>query len=150
MRYFVRKVRTLHQLDAAGRRKLVQRLAGFGAVGVFNTLLGITLQYLFLKVLGTPKYLTYVGLYTFGVLLGYQLNARFVFQAQRSHQGLLRFALVYGGSLLLGLVLIWAFERLLPLPGIDPKTRDFLHVLLTLPFTMVWNFAGTAVVMRKK
>ena len=149
-RYLVRKVRTLHQLDRQGRQDLFRKIAGFGAVGVFNTLIGIGLQFLFLKVLGTPLEPTYVALWVFGIWLGYQLNTRLVFKAERNRQRLVKTYLVYGTAMLIGLGLLQVFKVYLPLETLTLETRNFLYSLLTLPLTMVWNFVGTAVVLRSQ
>ncbi len=73
-----------------------------------------------------------------------------MFKAERNRQRLVKTFLVYGTAMLIGLALLQVFKVQLPMPTVDPETRNFLYSILTLPVTMAWNFVGTAVVLRNK
>jgi putative flippase GtrA len=112
---------------------IVKRIIGFSFVGVFVTIIGMTLTFIGLKVLDLSPYVTYFSSYVLTVMLSYYLNSRFVFKSGKSKKNLLIYYGVYSTSMLIGLITLWIYHHTLPYD-------ELLLNYMVIPVTMAWNF----------
>mgnify|MGYP001047751091 FL=1 len=114
-------------------KRLFLRFFRFANVGVFVTLLSLSLSFLFLKIIGTPLLPTYVILYISMIFISYILNSFYTFKAKRTTKNLILYFVSYGLSMLLGVALLALFRRYLPF-------ENWILAYLVIPFTMSSNF----------
>ncbi len=114
-------------------RKIATIFAGFSGVGVITTILSLAAIYFFLEVLKTPLILTYSVIYFVTILLSYLLNSYFIFKTPYTYKKAIKYFLIYIGGMLLGILMLWIFEKTLPF---DP----YILAYLVLPITTLWNF----------
>lgn len=122
---------------------LVKRIIGFSFVGVFVTMVGMTLTFIFLKLLGFSPYITYFTSYVLTVLLSYYLNSRFVFKSGKSKKNLLIYYGVYSSSMLIGLVTLYIYHQLF-------TYDELLLNYMVIPVTMAWNFTVSSRFLKPK
>lgn len=108
-------------------------LGGFSIVGVITTLISLVAIYVFLKVFQTPLIETYIIIYVVSIILSFLLNSLFVFKSSLSFNNGIKYSMVYFSGMMLGTMLLWVFEQILPY-------ENYIIGYLVLPFTMVWNF----------
>lgn len=116
---------------------IVKRIIGFSFVGVFVTLVGMTLTFIFLKIVGISPYLTYFISYVLTVLLSYYLNSRYVFKTGKSRKNLFIYYGIYSLSMLIGLGTLYIYHQLLPFD-------ELILNYMVIPVTMIWNFTVTS------
>lgn len=116
---------------------LVKRLIGFSFVGIFVTIVGMTLTFIFLKILNMSPYLTYFTSYVLTVLLSYYLNSRFVFKSGKSKKNLFIYYAIYSSSMLIGLGTLFIYHQTLPFD-------ELILNYMVIPVTMLWNFTVTS------
>ena len=114
-------------------KKIAKRFVGFGSVGVFMTILGNIFLYVLLEILGWNVYLAYPFIYLINIFIAYYLNGKFVFKQSFNWRHLGGFYIAYTSGMLIGLLLLTLFKFFLPY-------GDFILSVLTLPFTVAWNF----------
>lgn len=114
-------------------KNLVIKFSKFSLVGAFMTVLSLALAYLFLDVLYTPLYITYVINNLVMIFISYQLNRTFTFKAEHCAASMLLYYLVYVSGMVLGVVLLWLFAKILPF-------SNWWLTICVLPFTMISNF----------
>ena len=112
---------------------LINQLSKFGLVGVLTTVFGIVCYYILLERLHLPLYPVYATVYTMGVLISYVLNSRYTFQKKRSWQDAIKYYAMYVVGFLVGLGLIYLFEKLF-------DYSDFILVVLVIPFRVIVTF----------
>jgi len=117
--------------------------AKFFKVGVFITLLSMSLTFIFLKIIGTPLIITYVILYTSMIFLSFLLNSKYTFKSSRSFKRLLLYYASYGISMLLGVGLLALFKATLPF-------ENWILAYMVIPFTMTSNFTLSSRIFREK
>jgi putative flippase GtrA len=112
----------------------IRLLSGFSAVGMISSLLSLLLIYIFLKLFRTPLFATYISIYIVTILLSYIINSIFVFKSSLSMKKGIKYSMIYLTGMLLGTFLLWIFKKI-------TLFENYILGYLTLPFTMVWNFA---------
>jgi putative flippase GtrA len=117
--------------------------ARFFKVGVFVTLLSMSLTYIFLGVIGTPLIPTYIILYLSMIFLSFLLNSKYTFKAKRSGKRLLLYYGSYGISMLVGVGLLAIFKATLPFP-------NWALAYMVIPFTMTTNFTLSSLIFKDK
>ncbi len=90
--------------------KLIQQLIKFGGIGGMLAVGSIIIYYITLDVLALPVYPIYTAVYCIAVYISYMLNSKYTFQEERTREGLLKYYLVYGIGLAIGLGLIYLFK----------------------------------------
>jgi len=114
-------------------KKIAKRFLGFGSVGLFITLLGNLFLYILLELLNWNVYLAYPLIYMINICIAYYLNGKLVFKQSFNWKHLGGFYIAYLSGMLIGLIVLTLFRAILPY-------SDFVLTVLTLPFTIVWNF----------
>ena len=115
----------------------------FGSVGAFVTIASMISSFFWLKVIGTPLYITYFLNYSFFILVSYTLNRWFTFRVRFSLISLLFYYLVYLSGILIGLLLLYVFKRLVTL-------ENWMYAFMVVPFTMTANYILSALVFHNK
>jgi putative flippase GtrA len=123
--------------------KLIKYLLGFSFVGAFCTLLTVILNYLFLKVLETPLYVTYFAVYILTILVSYYLNSRMVFKAGKSTLNLILYYAVYGSGMIFGFFVLKFYEKNL-------EFENHILTYLVIPVTTLWNFGMSSFLFKWK
>ena len=120
-------------------RAEIGRLAGFVAVGVFNTAVTFGLYQLFLLMLRYE--IAFTLSFLSGIAISYVLNGRFVFDSRLN----LRRGLTYAGYYLMIYLLNLGLVRLaVENGGISPVWAPLLVLCVTLPV----NFLGAKLILR--
>lgn len=118
-------------------RKLIIQFSGFSVVGIVITLFSILLLYVFIESFKLNLYISYITVYILSIAGSYFLNGKLVFKKGLSISTYFLYNLIYGSSLLIGLLSLYVFQVLF-------NFNDFINSLLPLPFTMTWNFLFTS------
>lgn len=114
--------------------RLFKTFAGFSFVGVVVTLISMLLIFIFNELLGWNSILSYIISYTLSILLSYILNAFYVWKSAFSIKAMIRYWGIYIASMLLGAMLLWLFEQVLP------DVNKTILSYCVIPFTMLWNY----------
>ncbi|MDA3882704.1 MAG: GtrA family protein [Bacteroidales bacterium] len=120
---------------------IVKKIIGFSFVGIFVTIVGMTLTFILLKIIGISPYLTYFISYFTTILLSYYLNSRLVFKSGKSARNLVLYYVVYGISMLIGLATLYIYRLLL-------NWDDLLLNYMVIPITMAWNFLVSSKILK--
>lgn len=121
---------------------LLLKFSGFSMVGLFVTLLSLLLIYIFIGVLETPLYLSYIVIYAFSIFISYLLNLKYVFKMHYSTRRTLTYFLIYGSSLIIGIIALKIYKHIFPF-------KDWLLAYLVIPITLSWNFIMLSIFLRK-
>jgi putative flippase GtrA len=122
-------------------KHIFKLLGGFSVIGLITTLISLLMIFVFLKILKTPLIVTYVSIYTASILLSFILNSVFVFKSILSIKNGVKYFLIYFSGMLLGTLLLWVFKKIIPL-------ENYILGYLVLPFTMVWNFSFSFLLLK--
>jgi putative flippase GtrA len=122
-------------------KHIFKLLGGFSVIGLITTLISLLMIFVFLKILKTPLIVTYVSIYTASILLSFILNSVFVFKSILSIKNGVKYFLIYFSRMLLGTLLLWVFKKIIPL-------ENYILGYLVLPFTMVWNFSFSFLLLK--
>ena len=114
----------------------------FGGVGAFVTIASMLSSFFWLKIIGTPLYLTYILNYTFFILVSYTLNRFFTFKSKFSFISLVLYYLVYFSGMVLGMILLYIFKKLFTLD-------NWIYSFMVVPFTLVNNYIWSSIVFQK-
>jgi len=114
-------------------RNLLTQISQFGFVGVLTTAFGITCNYILLDIMKLPLYPVYIGVFLVGVLLSYLLNSRFTFKEKTNIKAGVRYYASYIVGLVVGLILLYIFDRTLPY-------SDFILTILVIPPRFLLTF----------
>ena len=114
-------------------QKLIQLFLKFSTVGAFTTSLSILIYYILLDRLDFPLYSTYISVYLLMVLVSYLLNSLFTFKKEIRIKDSIYYQAVYGLGLLVGLGLLYVFQRLLPF-------SNFILTVLIIPPRVLLTF----------
>ncbi len=106
----------------------------FLLAGGINTVVTYLVYLALLDALGYR--LAFSTAFVLGILLGYQLNIRFVFRTTFSLRKMLQYPVVYLAQYFLGLAFI---AMLVELAGINQKIAPLINVALMIPLTYVIN-----------
>ncbi|MDA3866200.1 MAG: GtrA family protein [Salinivirgaceae bacterium] len=117
--------------------------AKFFKVGVFVTLLSMSLTFVFLKIIGTPLIPTYILLYLSMIFLSFLLNSKYTFKSKRSLKRLILYYGSYGISMLIGVGLLALFKATLPF-------ENWILAYMVIPFTMTSNFTLSSLIFKNK
>ncbi len=121
---------------------LIQKFLSFSFVGLIVTIISLCLTYLFLKILGTHLYPTYILIYCFMILLSYALNLKFTFKSEHKMKKLLYYFLVYLSGMVIGIIVLKIYELTLPF-------ENWILSYLVVPVTAVWNFVFSSKILMK-
>ena len=122
---------------------IVKKFLGFGTVGVFITLLSLSLSYFFLAILKTPLFTTYISIYSFTIFISYLLNTKFVFKVDRNIKQTVMYYLTYLSAMVIGIAVLKIYKYLLPL-------ENWMLSYLVVPITMSWNFFISSKILKQK
>ena len=113
----------------------------FGGVGAFITISSMLSSFFWLKIVGTPLFITYFLNYSIFILLSYSLNRRITFNVEFSLKSLFSYYLVYVVGMLLGMVLLYLFKKLV-------KLENWVYAFIVIPFTMTANYIMATLVFK--
>jgi putative flippase GtrA len=114
----------------------------FGLVGLSNTLIALAVYYL-LVAIGVHYQVANVVAFIVSSMSGFLLNRGWVFKAQGNSffSQLIKYYIVYSGSLLISVVFSFAWIEIL---GINKYVAPLLNLCITIPFnyflSKVWAF----------
>ena len=114
----------------------------FGGVGAFVTIASMVSSFFWLKLIGTPLYITYVLNYTFFILVSYTLNRFFTFKSKFCFVSLILYYIVYFSGMVLGMILLYVFKKLVTLD-------NWIYSFIVVPFTTVNNYIWSSLVFQK-
>lgn len=123
-------------------KNLLLKFSGFSIVGLFVTLSSLLLIYIFIGVLETPLYLSYIVIYAFSIFISYLLNLKYVFRMNYSTRRTLTYFLIYGSSMIIGIITLKIYHLILPL-------KDWLQAYLVIPITLSWNFIMLSIFLKR-
>ncbi len=115
----------------------VQRILKFASVGGITTVLSFSLNFFFLKIIGTPLYPTYITVYLSMVGLSLYLNSKWTFGKKISHKKKLLYFGIYFQSFVLALITLTVWKSLV-------TVENWIYPLLVLPVTASVNFVLTS------
>ena len=121
----------------------IKKFFGFSLVGGFVTLLSLALTYVFLGIIKTPLYLTYVGIYLFTIFISYLLNSKLVFKVKTSFKQSLLYYIAYISGMIIGVLVLKLYKVTLPF-------ENWILAYLVLPVTITWNFIMASIVLKRK
>ena len=124
-------------------KNLILKFTGFSFVGLFITLVSLLLVFVFIGLLRTPLYYSYVVIYTITIFLSYYINATFVFMVKKAFVQFLKYFLVYILGMFVGMIVLKLLKSLL-------SYDDWIITCLALPFTTIWNFTFATIVLGGK
>ena len=114
----------------------------FASVGAISAGLSLCLNFIFLKFLQTPLYPTYIIIYLLTIFNSFYFNSKITFGTALNIKNLIKYYIVYGTSLLLGVALLALFQWIITL-------ETWIYPFLVAPFTVLWNFNWASVVLKK-
>lgn len=114
--------------------KLFITFAGFSFVGIVVTLVSMLLIFICNEILGWNSIVSYLLSYGVSILLSYFLNAKYVWKSDFLFVAMVRYFGIYIASMVLGAVLLWLLE--LVLPDVNKTILSYC----VIPFTMLWNY----------
>lgn len=112
---------------------IIKLFGSFSLVGLVTTLVSVALIFIFLKLLHTPLFVTYIGIYLATIVFSFLLNSIFVFKSDLSFGNGLKYFIVYLSGMLIGTLALWIDNKILPF-------ENYFLGYLVLPFTTIWNF----------
>lgn len=112
---------------------IIKLFGSFSFVGLVTTLVSVALIFIFLKLLHTPLFVTYIGIYLATIVFSFLLNSIFVFKSDLSFGNGLKYFIVYLSGMLIGTLALWIDNKILPF-------ENYFLGYLVLPFTTIWNF----------
>lgn len=120
-----------------------KRLVRFASVGAFCTTLSLSLNFVLLKIAGTPLIPTYICVYAFTIFISFVLNSRFTFKTSVSTPNAVRYFAIYLSAMGLGVLLISLFRSWF---GFE----NWVYPFMSAPFTVIWNYSWASVLLSKK
>jgi len=114
-------------------RGFITQFSKFGLVGVLTTTFGIVCYYILLERMALPLYPVYISIFLVGVLISYLLNSHFTFHKKTNLKDSIRYYTSYLVGLVVGLILLYIFERTL-------EYSDFILTILIIPPRFLLTF----------
>ena len=124
-------------------KRMLLKFTGFSFVGMISTLISLVLIFLFIGILKTALYPSYIAIYIITIYLSYYFNATFVFKVDKSISQFINFFLVYLSGMILGMISIKVLKAFI-------SYEDWVITFLILPVTTIWNFTFVAIVLGGK
>ncbi len=114
----------------------------FSTIGAFVTSLSLSANFVLLKFFKTPLIPTYVTIYIITILISFLLNSKYTFKSDISSSNLIRYYLIYGSGMMLGVVLLLFFKSLITF-------ENWVYPFMVIPFTMLWNYSVSSKLLKK-
>ncbi|MDX1478109.1 MAG: GtrA family protein [Saprospiraceae bacterium] len=118
------------------------RLFRFATVGAFCTGLSLALNFVFLKLVGTPLIPTYVAVYSGTILLSFLLNSRFTFRTTVNLPNAIRYFAIYLSAMGLGVLLLMLYRSVFDF-------ENWVYPFMSAPITVLWNYTWSSRVLKK-
>jgi len=115
----------------------------FGGVGVIVTVASILSSFIWLKIIGTPLFITYILNYVFFIFISYTLNRLITYKRKFNFISLILYFFVYISGMVLGIILLHIFKKLFIL-------ENWIYSFLVVPFTTVNNYIWSTMVFKKR
>ncbi len=115
----------------------------FGGVGVIVTVASILSSFIWLKIIGTPLFITYILNYVFFIFISYTLNRLITYKRKFNFISLILYFFVYLSGMVLGIILLHIFKKLFIL-------ENWIYSFLVVPFTTVNNYIWSTMVFKKR
>jgi putative flippase GtrA len=120
----------------------LRQLMGFSGVGVAVSIAGLVLTYIMIELWKWPLLTSYVLIYAGTILLSYFLNSSLVFRSSFNLLFLFQYFMAYLSGMLVGLLVLWIFEKTLPL-------QPWILAYLVVPVTTLWNYFFATRIFKK-
>ena len=114
--------------------KFITTFAGFSFVGIVVALVSMMLIFICNEILEWNSIISYLLSYGLSILLSYILNAKYVWKGEFSFVAMIRYFGIYLASMVLGALILWLLELLLP------DVNKTILSYCVIPFTMLWNY----------
>ncbi len=115
----------------------------FGGVGVIVTVASMLSSFIWLKIIGTPLFITYILNYVFFIFISYTLNRLITYKRKFNFISLILYFFVYLSGMVLGIILLYIFKKLFIL-------ENWIYSFLVVPFTTVNNYIWSTMVFKKR
>jgi len=115
----------------------------FGGVGVIVTVASILSSFIWLKIIGTPLFITYILNYVFFIFISYTLNRLITYKRKFNFISLILYFFVYISGMVLGIILLHIFKKLFIL-------ENWIYSFLVVPFTTANNYIWSTMVFKKR
>jgi len=115
----------------------------FGGVGVIVTVASMLSSFIWLKIIGTPLFITYILNYVFFIFISYTLNRLITYKRKFNFISLILYFFVYLSGMVLGIILLHIFKKLFIL-------ENWIYSFLVVPFTTVNNYIWSTMVFKKR
>jgi len=115
----------------------------FGGVGVIVTVASMLSSFIWLKIIGTPLFITYILNYVFFIFISYTLNRLITYKRKFNFISLILYFFVYISGMVLGIILLHIFKKLFIL-------ENWIYSFLVVPFTTVNNYIWSTMVFKKR
>ena len=83
----------------------------FGGVGVIVTVASMLSSFIWLKIIGTPLFITYILNYVFFIFISYTLNRLITYKRKFNFISLILYFFVYISGMVLGIILLHIFKN---------------------------------------
>ena len=124
-------------------KKITKYLFKFSLVGIFITILGLSIITFCLTILSTSLIPTYIFVYTINIGISYLCNTFFTYKKSIQLKDILRYYAVYCSSMILGVFLLFFYKNIFSFP-------DFVYPFFVTPFTMLFNFFFVTKILKPK
>lgn len=123
--------------------RFTEKFLKFAKVGVFITILSLSLSFLFLKIIKTPLIPTYTLLYIGMILLSFFLNTRYTFKVKMNFSSLFYYYISYLFTMILGIGLLSLFRKVF-------YFENWILAYMVIPFTLTSNFLLSTYIFKNK
>ena len=122
-------------------KELLLKLSGFSIVGVFVTFFSFFLVFIFIGILKTPLYLSYILIYLITIFISYLLNKKYVFKVKGSKKKVVYYYLIYLTGMIIGVISLGIFKMIIPY-------KNWILACFVIPITFSWNFVMVLNILR--
>ena len=123
-------------------KKIIKKFMSFVSIGAVMTLSTLATNFVLLKFYKTPLILTYTCVYFTSILISFLLNSKYTFKTSISLSNGIKYYLIYGTSMILGIVLLMVYKHYITL-------ENWVYPFLVLPFTVACNFTLSNWLLKK-
>lgn len=114
----------------------------FSVVGAITSTTGLTLNFIFLKIVGTELYITYTAIYASMIALSYLLNSNLTYKKKISAKGKGAYFIIYITSYLIAIGLLRGYDYVF-------NFEQWVYPFMIFPVTLTFNFAMASLLFLK-
>ncbi len=118
------------------------RFLNFSKVGACTSVTGLTLNFIFLKLIGTPLYITYTAVYLSMIALSLYLNSSFVFRRKINSRRRVTYFFIYINSYFVAMACLKICKTLFDF-------ENWTYPFMILPITLSLNYILTSILFAR-